>query len=778
MVAIDKASEVSDAYFLFTADPLTVAVLDNYSGNLAAYVATGKLQLFHPNKWLTGDTTQPHSILPNTINRVMAEMIAEQKHASPEGQLLAKALGNTLHPPLADEGGNELDWLKKSGYFSLDGNGLLSTNLPLPPQTRFGKLQTFLNKQQGQGAAFVLHDPIGINQELNNFRNASFDRVEEFMAQSNKGITNLRKFNVAQSLEDVQFGLENAIIGKAEKRIDMINAPLTDYSDIQYPAGIVTPAERAQYQQKVIEFRQREYKPSAEKDMAKIRAEAAEKAKKSFNKYANLLNIKERDDFLGVVATLTQACSAEAEKRAPDHLKWLSAPLFMGALDAYDKKNIGSGLAFEYQATLCTLGIEGCAAYHALLLEWASSTVIKPENLLYRTHIRNQIELQTAAEKALAEAKVLVATVATWTAAQKAFKTMADLFKKADGLIEEFNKNKGALPGFGKAGTSAVAMRYSQWGQVLFKFGIGNKADQALVAMLGGFLYSSTGNLASRLRLDELQKAFDAKGAILTASTAATISGVQQDAVRESIDASLKQGPTGKFYQVRVGVIMGLLEAWNLYNKASKYDDKNMRTKFEAVAGALALTAATIEIAYAGAKLIKENASTESAAAAGNLVRGGLKFTGAIFGAAAGMIGSAVDFMEMRTTFRKGEMGNFILSFAYGIRGALQLAGSGLSLVVGASYTGAILERWGFVKLATWAKDFETARAIWLLRVGKFTIYTVIITIGIEVLLLYIPNKLEKWCTKCTFRKNKNDTPYENQSDELTELQTAFYKAV
>lgn len=367
MVAIDKASDVTNAYLLFTPNALTTAILDEYSANAKTYATAGKMQHFQPSAWLTGTTSQPHSLMANNVNSFMAEMIAEQQHPTPDGQVLSKALGRTLHPPLSAGDDKELAWLQKSGYFSLDLNGLLNPTIPLPPQTCYGKLQTYLNKQQKQGMAFVLHDPIGITQELNNFRNASFDRVDEFMAQGSKGLTNLRKFNVAQALEDVQFGLENAIIGKAEKRIDMINAPLTDYSDIQYPAGIVTPAERAQYQQKVIEYRNKEYKPAAERATAKIRAEAAAKAKDSFTKYAKLLNLKERDDFLVKVGALTQACKDEAERRATDHLKWLAAPLFLAALEAYDKKHIGAGLAFEYQTALYTAGIEGCSAYYPLL---------------------------------------------------------------------------------------------------------------------------------------------------------------------------------------------------------------------------------------------------------------------------------------------------------------------------------------------------------------------------------------------------------------------------
>jgi hypothetical protein len=70
-----------------------------------------------------------------------------------------------------------------------------------------------------------------------------------------------------------------------------------------------------------------------------------------------------------------------AAKRVDDHLKWVLSNQFVAAFEVFDRKNDVSGVHFEGQAALCTLGMTGCEKSAAQIEAWLSASPGDKKNM-------------------------------------------------------------------------------------------------------------------------------------------------------------------------------------------------------------------------------------------------------------------------------------------------------------------------------------------------------------------------------------------------------------
>ena len=76
----------------------------------------------------------------------------------------------------------------------------------------------------------VLPDAIGITQELNDFRNAALEPVNAFLVTASApGITNQRKLEVSQAIEDIKAGFEQGVISSNMAYLEQMKASSDHY---------------------------------------------------------------------------------------------------------------------------------------------------------------------------------------------------------------------------------------------------------------------------------------------------------------------------------------------------------------------------------------------------------------------------------------------------------------------------------------------------------------------------------------------------------------------
>ncbi|MDD1969321.1 hypothetical protein NPS29_28710, partial [Pseudomonas putida] len=99
---------------------------------------------------------------------------------------------------------------------------------------------------------------------------------------------------------------------------------------------------------------------------------------------------------------------------------------------------------------------------------------------------------------------------------------------------------------------------YAQMAKGVFTYAAPNRADKAMAHVLVTAMNWRLGKFAPQLQLEELA---DAK----TPKSLNTARAQLQVRVRRSVQMELESGKIGNFYALRLGVITGLYEAFQLY---------------------------------------------------------------------------------------------------------------------------------------------------------------------------------------------------------------------
>lgn len=788
MVSIPEAKDVPNIWAMFTPSALTKATLAEYKRNADTYASQGKLQVFHPAAWLAGTTTQPHSLLAPELLTQVADYVLFTQSGNPHNTALGKALQQQLFPTSID------------AYCGTppDANGRYG-----------GRLGTLHQKIRHDGhAAFVLHDAIGITQELNDFRNAPFEGLQNYLAATDEyGASNEYRLQIHEAIEEVKAGYLAGIINDSDAFLEQHKN-----SSDSYFKGRLKQAQQLRQQGHEEDARALEAQVDTSlkvraSNYAKAQAEAKAKAADNWEKkYARRLNAKEMKTFKARLDSLTTHAAEVANQRANDHLQWLTSERLISAFDVFDKAHAESGYNFAAHSAICTIGLSGCKAGEDKLDEWIKAPSIERKNIYMRGVLFNQSMLVDEANSAYGELGQHASEISSISAPEtgaviKATKALVSGFKSIDSAFDEWARNQGGT--FAKKwGNSLEVLLYqkmSDMTRTVFRSGIGGSFDQKLTARISGLLFARLGPIAERINYTELMLKIPANklaeghkgrsaernrelaerkvGPNASKVTGQQLENTMEDLVADArkkaqakvqltLDEIKKLGdkgqPTNNYHQTRIGVVLGCIEMIALGEKLRHFPtDAN---GWIGIGGSvLSVGSIVLDTYYSAAKSIREikpykdiNAINKGA----DIVRGGFKLGAAVLGAGAGVCGAILDWSKLR-----GEK-DAVMKWTYGLRAMTGGLGAGFTLVAGFSYSAPLLThmakgfaksslRYRFLQAAIKSATWLSARVrllVWVARINMIGLALTALEIGY---MICKDDDLQNWLERCVFRREK-----------------------
>ncbi|WP_426281130.1 T6SS effector BTH_I2691 family protein [Lysobacter soli] len=358
----------SEARFLYTPDPLTPAMQERYRTDDAL---RGTLQVFNLSRLRNEPRSSLDAIGADQFNDLVLDYRLRVGKTS-----IPFPAPQQPRPPFSVE----LESRLAGQLYPLDER-------PLPKPTEVQ-------------AGIVLHDPIGITQELNAWRNASTEQLKDWLDYRGKdedqdGVTNERRVLVAQTFLELRNSFTTrrtaALLDGQKRHI----ADLLDHS--ARPPGM-SDEEWNKARQTV----EGAYVTFNEAELLR-RAKAGEFATRFKDKYERRVNMPMMSVALQQFNNHAAMAQAGAARRAPDHLAWLQSERLLKALDAYDDNDTGSGLCFAHQTGLCVLGVDGDERGAKLLRQWWQADKPERPNLALRGYVLNQQSIATALEQTVAK---------------------------------------------------------------------------------------------------------------------------------------------------------------------------------------------------------------------------------------------------------------------------------------------------------------------------------------------------------------------------------------
>ena len=505
LIAIDKIEFVEKIYLLFTPTAMTTDRLDAYAANAEASVKKGQMQVFLPKEWAAGSTEQPHSLKPEELGKYVPEAVLARQYQNACMSPLGKILMQQLYMASCD------------AYEGM-------ANLPLAtPGGRIGKLEEKMVATKA--AAFAVFDPIGITQELNDFRNAALQPLEDFLGQVDKEkVSNRRKMDVMVGIDDIKDCVVKYGVEIRKKNLDDMD--LRALPDInKNNAEMLRKLNRVK-EAEIIEERIRKTSEARERRREQLLAGSEQDARDKFEKkYESLISVAEIDLLRKTLDKLSQEAEARSKKRTADHARWVISTELVDAFDSYDEENISSGFCFNFEYSRCVFGMFASTENAPVLKSWMDVNSIERKNLYMRSNFYNHKSLYDAAEKAFKEAKDQVEAAGDISKVQaapwlKACKGLIDSFKKIDSAWDEWlrdgeilkihnndpnakkNKSIRNLSKYHRTIEGMAFAKISEWTQALStKSG---KLDKAISSVVGVLLYSKLADLTEKITFEEL----------------------------------------------------------------------------------------------------------------------------------------------------------------------------------------------------------------------------------------------------------------------------------
>lgn len=786
MVAIPEALEVPNVWSLFTPTPLTKAKLDEYKVNAAKYVGEGKLQTFSPAGWLQGSTLQPHTLLAPELFTQVAEYLLFAQPGNPYESVLGKALEVQLFP---------------AGKDAYAGT---------PPDDKgqyFGRLGGLYNTIRRIGhTAFVLHDHIGLTQELNDFRNAPLEGLEHYLAATDEyGASNQQRLQVHEAIEEVKTGLHAGIVNDSHEFLAQHEASSDQFFErrralahqlrLQGRAGDAAALEADV--DRSLKTRAANYE--AEIVHAKQRAAATWK-----NKYENRLDTGEMTSFYVALNSRSKTAFEVGASRAEDHLKWFESNRLVSAFDVFDKANSSSGYNFAMESALCSLGLSSCKLGEDKIDAWINAPQVDRKNLYMRGLYYNNDELIAAARQAFVDIQAAAgpeefASGIASAHVLKATKGLVDGFKKVDSAFDEWARNQGQT--YSKRWSTGrevvLCHKFSDVTRAVFRAGVGGTFDKVLTARLSGWLYARLGAVTEALAYNEamltipkekitshraeraakraearrMDKAAD-KAAKVAAQVDGSLETLIADAQAKMREKALTlsqirgtpadQLPTNNYHQTRLGVLLGCIEMIALGEKLSHFEN-NSKGWLEVGGSTMAVGSIVLDTYYSAAKSIREIKPYRGIGAinkGADIVRGGFKLGAGVLGLGAGMCGVVLDIMKAKETEDRA------LMWIYGLRSTTGFVSGGLTIAAAFSYCQPMLANAakGFAHHSLRFRALTTAASlagrlvmrvrllVWVARWNWAGLAFTAVEIGY---LSLKDDDLQNWCEMCVFRKDK-----------------------
>ncbi len=789
-IAIDKVEAVSKVYFLFSPTALTKAKLAEYKAKADALTAAGKMQVFDPKGWAkSAKHQQQHSLTTELLVKHAPEWLLAAQGAAANASPLGKTMQRQMFPAV---------------------NDAFTTQAPVPEKSATGRLGVLAEKlKRLNGAAFVIHDHIGIAQELNDFRNSALEGVQNYLAATDQyGASNQQRMQIYESIQEAKAGMMAGIVQPVEEFIDQHRQSSDQYFDNRLRQAQHLRLQGNEADAKLIEddvhesLKNRAVNYQKGIDEAKARAPAEWK-----RKYESRLDMVEMQAFHDALTGHTQAAFKTVEARTEQHVKWFESARLVDAFDVFDPNDNKAGIEFAVNSAICTVGLSGCQAGEAKVDQWIKADAVSRSNLYMRGVLYNSddliAQLKAANEQIKTEVgKVDLASSVSSAVMLKATKGLVDGFKKTDSAFDEWVRNQGQ--NFSKKWASSLeAVLYhkaSDMCRAVFRTGLGGTFDKVLTARLSGLLYARLTSVTEKLAFNDLMlslptekvgefkrartqrraqaRADAARTGKATAGAAKVAEQVDgsletliadaQDKARAKVKLTLdelkgnKNPPTNNYHQTRIGVLLGCIEMIALGEKLTHFENTE-KGWLEVGGSAMAVGGIVLDTYYSAAKSIREIVPYKAIAPikdGADIVRGGFKIGAGVLGFGAGLCSATLDVMKFQ-----GEK-DTTLKTVYVLRATAGYVSSGLTIVAAFSYTGPMLERVasGYAlnsirfRALTAAADLAmtlAARVRLLVWVARLNWVGLALTAGEIGYMLLKDDDLQNWCEKCTFRKEK-----------------------
>ena len=720
--------DVDEARLLFTPDPLSADMLERYL-HLNRY--RDRLQKFDLRTLANSCGVFDDVITPSQVESLVAEFLAVGDAAA------AATLEKQAFPPFR--------------------SALAPGEEPREMASIYRNALERL--MDGGGIAVVLDDPIGIVQELNAWRNDAIEMTLPWLNTVDAhGISNERRYVVAEALDDVKQAMQ---LGYVEKAVKNTEGKLRD-DRTRHMMNARFGATFGQFDEGREEY---------DTELARSRAESEKET--IFQKYEDMLDWKGKEEIQAEFSRQDRRAQEKMDRRGDDHLAWLDSEMFEQALDAYDRNEPVWGQAFASQVALCVLGMNGSSKGAAKLASWWSDTDIAKRNLAWRALTRNQSEIAKEARAAFATAKVAandlsVDNIVTELGNASAwFQRVADLFIKVDTAVQTAIVS-GAHRWFDPQRLPLSLSLFTSLHGYMLKLLPVDATNRLLLGPLLGFVHATLGEVTTRLRLRELAAAG------LTAS-ANRVSGQVNAHIGRARDAAMREFQSsgkGAFHQMRGGLVLTLLESIIFGVKLSKKDEGD-KEYMEYQAAFLITTAAGIELSALGVEMVASRYQRPGVTGHGARVSlGGLRLVGGSLAAVGGGMLAVIDFQDAGNAYEKKQ--NALVT-AYMGRAITTLGISAVGMAASLSYSGPLL-RLIFdqhSRIILFVEVLSTPRmAAIILRalgIGSF------VTAGISILIAYLtPEKMEEWCWHSCLKDWKSDGFFKPFKDQQTELQKLY----
>lgn len=767
MVALEHPEEITQTWWLFTPDPLSAARLDDYRNHAETHAAAGRMQTFSPQQWVAGargldHTLQADELAIHALEHVAVGRAPALSPVPPAPLSLTAALDLQPWPALRDP---------------LEAPGVVS---PLSFEaTRLHKAQQVLS--DAAGPTLVLHDPIGITQSLNAWRNVAWQALQPWLLEEDEhGASNEWKLLVATEFKDVREGIEQHRIEMAETAVarrhrEEAEHALRGFRDPR--AQLLLGGEAA------AEGIRRAIEDAHAADPHNVleprRQRARAHAQASMQRYVALLD-GGHEAVIDAFDERARAVEPVVASRVAGHLAWLASTQLQAALHAYDTQDLHRGWAFTLQVALATVGMEGSEAGRDLLDAWWNDEAMGESSLVWRAYALNNERLLDLSRRALAETLTPPREGAWYTIAIDATATGRDLiagFALADVALLEAER-AGRVPWFQAQRLGLLMSWYAQAGRCVMGVGAGDPPTRWLAGRLTRMLQYQIGDLGTRLRFEELHAA---PNALMLARTR----GQLNRRIREAVEAEIDARGRGQGYRLRVITALTVLESSHLMLKAGDVESTDLQLATELTAASLALVGGSMQLVLVAGEWVNRGYAPSSLTArASSIWTGGMGLMGGFLVGAAGIVWAmqdAANYMankEERSLLALGYLGRSLATASAVAMGATS------SFAASAPFLRYIAQRAsiGWLKSACTVGSNLAARLaarqalLLFLRVAAPKLGLAALVLSAAIYLL-TPDAFEEWCERSVFRSSKNKKGFRDMGEELAYLQNAFREA-
>jgi hypothetical protein len=799
LITIPNPASTEKAYFLFAPLPILTDKLDEYSANADSLVAAGKMQIFRPKDWVNGTVKQPHTLTAQDLGKHVPEYLAREE-------------GVQAHPELA--------------------LALASAGLPTFEDAFESNRLADLKKQmdESSGAVFVLRDPIGITQELNDYRNAPMAAFERYLEVPDAhGVTPKHRLQIHESLVEARSAYVKGVMRERGAGIDAYY----EYAEKRRQrradfaaAGPWGPSSE--------DLAAEEERIEAAHQQAIIR----EKANSELDwteKYESRLDVDEMRRFKLVIDKRLDEVNRIAKTRAPDHLAWFQSQQFIDAFDVFGQSNVEC-YNFAYCSAASSVGITGTRLGEDRVSEWTTAMKVERDNIFMRGFLFNRKELLAEVHEAfpvIAKAVEGVAHASDLPPALvlKACKGLVSGFAAMDGAFDEWvrflrdkksplDKVKVASSWGKTAEASLLFHKVSEITRTIFRAGVGGRFDKTITACLGALLHSRLGDITKEFSFKEAFipipadvlancKTRNAQRRALQSNRdkAARVAQLDAEKAEESLqklieDARVKAQSKVKagmadlsnpnkpaainnYHQVRIGLLLSCIEAVALGEKLVHFDGSG-KAALDIFGSVFSLLGTGCNMVYNGVKSVREiapYAGIKAISDAGDVVRGGWKLAAGAMSTAASVIAAAMDGWKAGETWGKDK----VLATLYAVRAAAGALNAMFSAFVAASYALPWLTWKAAQRPLIRGGEYVLERVVrWrcLVWAARFNWIGLAMTLAEIGYVLLRDDELEKWTDRCVFRRKKTGSGHGSTSgfrtwkEELAELEKAVFAAV